>query len=1199
MAAEGAIGTPGRVFARRLKERLLVWRRLFMQNWTLFKASRIGVLGLAIMIGFVVLALAAPFMGLRDPIRWTAPDADVIDVAVYWQKESTVSGSELRRAPPISQPVAFRVLPDTFDPRTDRLYVPAGDRLYAFITYDPKPGDPDPARLSLGDNSWGAPGRYFNVSEVGANRTISVPPLLINYGDFVNENLGTDYELYLGTDDGTLFILRDSGSVVPSGSAVARVTVDGAITGLAAFNGDLDGSPRILGDPNHAFWDGRRWVSEQIVGQGDEGEFTSLAINSTGAVHIGFYDVSNGQPRVVVSSGGAWNLRTWESYSFSDNVGLHTSMAIGSDNVARLAYYNETGSALRYAEWNGFVFVPENVDTNGDVGRYPSLALDSTTNNPRIAYYNATGRELKYAERIGGNWTWEVVPNPPGVDAGQYASLALDNTGAPHIAYYDATNGSLMHATRVAGVWTNETVDFVGEYTDIVGQYMSIAVDQVSSDVHVAYYNATNGTLKYARRTGVLWLPAEVVDDGGDVGRYASIALNASRNPAISYHDATNLDLKYALLNQTTSLWENETVASAGHAGLYTSLRFNATGQPHIAHYSFATGRTTQDLVVVGTATGKAYAIDVGIPGVPQRLSREKRVTTWDYRVRWVADVGSEVHLAGIPMRGTSNVPQYSPAFDENGTAVFLGTLDGWLIANSTEDGSSHWKEPDGVTPRAVRVSAGGGWKTAPVVQTAAEGPETQKEIVYAGSNLLTVDNPGTPDEDEVGFSLLFARFVQDGEPLPQWLDTFPGFGGALPLYQTLATPDGGDMSQPAVEGGTIHVGSTSGWLYAIRRDGIGPLEPGSSKWKYRDDSLLGLRPRFTSSPNIVSEKGVLLVAANHNNGTAEPGDDRGVLYSFELSGGDQGERTGIANISWKKTFLSSIPGTPPSWTPPDSIDLQVFVSYGGDAVIGVAALRATGNFLAPSPPHWAHTYECGTATVPRRCPGYPSGNVYWLGLDSQGRDIFSQVIWGSRIALLVGFLSAFFTVVLGVVVGLIAGYVGGKTESVLMRFTDVILVLPGLPLIITLAAVLGASIWNIILVISLLGWPGIARIIRAEVLSLKERPFIDSARVTGASTTRIVFRHIAPNVMPLAFLYMTFSVSGAILTEAALSFIGLGDINTMSWGIMLQLVSQSQALEAWWWLLPPGLAITLISLAFFLVGRAFDEIVNPRLRKR
>ena len=331
----------------------------------------------------------------------------------------------------------------------------------------------------------------------------------------------------------------------------------------------------------------------------------------------------------------------------------------------------------------------------------------------------------------------------------------------------------------------------------------------------------------------------------------------------------------------------------------------------------------------------------------------------------------------------------------------------------------------------------------------------------------------------------------------------------------------------------------------------------------------------------------------NEDNGTASnPLDDHGVLYSFKQNG----------TVSWRSTFPSVLVGTPVAWyLPSPAIGLGVIVGYGNAPyVAGVSALAASGRFLAPSEPSWAHSYACGTTEDPnRRCPGYRSGNQYWLGLDSQGRDIFSQVIWGSRIALLVGFLAAFFSVVLGVVVGLVAGYVGGKTESVLMRFTDVILVLPPLPLIIAMAAVLGASIWNIILVISLLGWPGIARIIRAEVLSLKERPFIDSARVTGASTTRIVFRHIAPNVMPLAFLYMTFAVSGAILAEAALSFIGLGDVTTMSWGIMLQLVSQSKALQAWWWLLPPGLAITLISLAFFLIGRAFDEIVNPRLRKR
>ncbi len=245
-------------------------------------------------------------------------------------------------------------------------------------------------------------------------------------------------------------------------------------------------------------------------------------------------------------------------------------------------------------------------------------------------------------------------------------------------------------------------------------------------------------------------------------------------------------------------------------------------------------------------------------------------------------------------------------------------------------------------------------------------------------------------------------------------------------------------------------------------------------------------------------------------------------------------------------------------------------------------AFSSTGKYLAPLPP--------GT---------YPSGNTYILGTDAYGRDIFSQLIWGSRIALLVGFAASFLSVLIGVIVGIVAGYSGGWVDVVLMRFTDVVLVMPFLPLIIVLAAVMGPSIWNIILAITLVGWPGTARIIRSQVLSLKERPFIDAARVTGASNTRIMFRHIMPNVLPLAFLYMTFAVTGAILGEASLSFIGLGDPNTMSWGMMLYYVSHGYTLTAWWWMLPPGIAITFLVLGFFLVGRAFEEIINPRLRRR
>jgi len=232
--------------------------------------------------------------------------------------------------------------------------------------------------------------------------------------------------------------------------------------------------------------------------------------------------------------------------------------------------------------------------------------------------------------------------------------------------------------------------------------------------------------------------------------------------------------------------------------------------------------------------------------------------------------------------------------------------------------------------------------------------------------------------------------------------------------------------------------------------------------------------------------------------------------------------------------------------------------------------------------------------------PGtYPSGNTYWLGTDQQGRDVLSRVVWGSQVALFIGITAAVLSILLGTVIGLVSGYYGGGLDLVLMRITDVFLVIPFLPLVIILAAVLGSSIMNIIYVLVLIGWPGVARVIRAMILSLKERPFIDAARVTGASNFRIMFKHLFPNVVPMAVLYMTFSVSGAILTEAALSFIGLGDPNSVSWGMVLHDAQYSNAIGNWWMTIPPGLCITMISMGFYLVGRAVEQIINPRLRSR
>ncbi|MBI5001599.1 MAG: ABC transporter permease [Euryarchaeota archaeon] len=261
----------------------------------------------------------------------------------------------------------------------------------------------------------------------------------------------------------------------------------------------------------------------------------------------------------------------------------------------------------------------------------------------------------------------------------------------------------------------------------------------------------------------------------------------------------------------------------------------------------------------------------------------------------------------------------------------------------------------------------------------------------------------------------------------------------------------------------------------------------------------------------------------------------------------------------------------------------EMYGSYFDTSTGAVTIFQLIGSTVAPLPPG-----------------KYASGNTYYLGTDHVGHDILTWLIYGSRIAFIVGILSAFFSVVIGTLVGLVSGYYGGIVDMLLMRVTDIVLVLPVLPIVLIWSAIWGPSIWTIIIIIAVLGWAGIARVIRAQTLSLKERPFIDAAHVGGSSDSRIILKHLAPNVLPFAFLYMTLLVAGAIITEAALSFLGLGDPKAISWGIMLSTIQTSgSTLHAWWWLLPPGIAITVLSLGFYLVGRAVDEIVNPRLRGR
>jgi peptide/nickel transport system permease protein len=222
------------------------------------------------------------------------------------------------------------------------------------------------------------------------------------------------------------------------------------------------------------------------------------------------------------------------------------------------------------------------------------------------------------------------------------------------------------------------------------------------------------------------------------------------------------------------------------------------------------------------------------------------------------------------------------------------------------------------------------------------------------------------------------------------------------------------------------------------------------------------------------------------------------------------------------------------------------------------------------------------------------------LGTTNLGRDIFSQLVYGSRAALLVGFSAAIAVAVVGTIVGLIAGYYGGWVDTVLMRLADIAFGIPFLPLIIVLAAFTKASIWNVVAAMALLLWRDTARVIRSQVLVIKEQAFVSAARVSGASNRRIIFRYIAPGILPLSFLYGSLAIGWAILTEASVNFLGFGDPTVVSWGFMLQDAFVSQALSrgASYWFIPPGVCIMLTVMAGFFIGRGYEEVLFPRLRR-
>ncbi len=234
------------------------------------------------------------------------------------------------------------------------------------------------------------------------------------------------------------------------------------------------------------------------------------------------------------------------------------------------------------------------------------------------------------------------------------------------------------------------------------------------------------------------------------------------------------------------------------------------------------------------------------------------------------------------------------------------------------------------------------------------------------------------------------------------------------------------------------------------------------------------------------------------------------------------------------------------------------------------------------------------------------NGNPQWgtpamfppLGTDHIRRSVWAQFVWGSRVSLFVGLAASVLTVLIGSIVGIVSGFVGGRLDGFMMRITEWFLVIPFLPLAIVLASVLGRSVWNIIFVIGITSWPWTARLIRSQVLTVKQRLFVDRARSLGAGGPHIVAHHILPNVTGLIVANATLAVPISILTETTLSFLGLGDPSSASWGKTLEeaFVNGAMVRNAWWYYLPAGVGILAVVLAFTLIGRTLEEIANPRL---
>lgn len=266
----------------------------------------------------------------------------------------------------------------------------------------------------------------------------------------------------------------------------------------------------------------------------------------------------------------------------------------------------------------------------------------------------------------------------------------------------------------------------------------------------------------------------------------------------------------------------------------------------------------------------------------------------------------------------------------------------------------------------------------------------------------------------------------------------------------------------------------------------------------------------------------------------------------------------------------------------------------GVSILVFFSFIAAFGPYIAP--------YEVDPTILGQFDPFLQESSDHWMGTDVMGYDIFSELLYGARTSIIVGIFSAVIASFLGAAVGLYSGYIGGWQDEVIMRLNDVVLSIPWLVLMIIVAAFLGEiSLAGIILIIGLTGWSGTARLVRAQVMSIRERQYIERAKAIGAADLHIIRRHIMPNAFPLIFANTILTVAISILSESTLSFLKMRPVGVVTWGTMLSYASESSAFQIGlqWWIIAPGLCIVALVLGFTLLGYALDEIMNPKLRRR